>query len=224
MGTFSDRQRQRELAREATRLLRAVDRRERAKAERAPPLSSSYVELEVPEMSRDPRGQPINAPPGFIHPCRAIVAKRPPVGPGWVHELKHDGYRLQIHVRDGRVRLFTMNAQLDRTLSAHCRASRTHQGRCHLSVLMRKARLSSTTKCTRRCALSAWRASCQNDLGRFIGPGRRRCGSRSRTRRHRQQLDLTGRSERQTPSLAVRRVFLARLSASDALLQAKPKA
>jgi ATP-dependent DNA ligase len=23
-----------------------------------------------------------------------------------VHELKHDGYRLQIHVRDGRVRLY----------------------------------------------------------------------------------------------------------------------
>ena len=30
-------------------------------------------------------------------------------GPGWAHELKHDGYRLQIHVRDGRVRLYTMN-------------------------------------------------------------------------------------------------------------------
>ena len=29
--------------------------------------------------------------------------------PGWAHELKHDGYRLQIHVRDGRVRLYTMN-------------------------------------------------------------------------------------------------------------------
>jgi bifunctional non-homologous end joining protein LigD len=26
-----------------------------------------------------------------------------------VHELKHDGYRLQVHVRDGRVRLYTMN-------------------------------------------------------------------------------------------------------------------
>ena len=26
-----------------------------------------------------------------------------------VHELKHDGYRLQIHVRDGRVRLYTIN-------------------------------------------------------------------------------------------------------------------
>jgi ATP-dependent DNA ligase len=30
-------------------------------------------------------------------------------GPGWAHELKHDGYRLQIHIRDGRVRLFTRN-------------------------------------------------------------------------------------------------------------------
>jgi len=28
---------------------------------------------------------------------------------GLAHELKHDGYRLQIHVRDGRVRLYTMN-------------------------------------------------------------------------------------------------------------------
>ena len=26
-----------------------------------------------------------------------------------MHELKHDGYRLQIHIRDGRVRLYTMN-------------------------------------------------------------------------------------------------------------------
>jgi bifunctional non-homologous end joining protein LigD len=60
-------------------------------------------------MSRSSRGRPINAPSGFIHPCRPIVAQRPPSGPSWVHELKHDGYRLQIHVRDGRVRLFTMN-------------------------------------------------------------------------------------------------------------------
>jgi bifunctional non-homologous end joining protein LigD len=38
------------------------------------------------------------------------VSQRPPRGEGWVHELKHDGYRLQIHVRDGRARLYTMNA------------------------------------------------------------------------------------------------------------------
>src|SRR5262249_16036147 len=58
---------------------------------------------------RNSRGRPLNASAAFIHPCQPIVAKQPPTGPGWAHELKHDGYRLQIHVRDGRVRLFTMN-------------------------------------------------------------------------------------------------------------------
>jgi bifunctional non-homologous end joining protein LigD len=60
-------------------------------------------------MSRHSRGRPLHTPPGFIQPCRPTVAVSPPRGPGWVHELKHDGYRLQIHVRDGRVRLYTMN-------------------------------------------------------------------------------------------------------------------
>jgi bifunctional non-homologous end joining protein LigD len=58
---------------------------------------------------RNSRGRPLNAPVAFIHPCQPTVAKEPPSGPGWAHELKHDGYRLQIHVCDGRVRLFTMN-------------------------------------------------------------------------------------------------------------------
>jgi bifunctional non-homologous end joining protein LigD len=26
-----------------------------------------------------------------------------------VHEVKHDGYRLQVHIRAGRVRLYRMN-------------------------------------------------------------------------------------------------------------------
>ena len=58
---------------------------------------------------RSSRGRPKSVPAAFIHPCRPTVAKQPPQGPGWAHELKHDGYRLQIHVRDGRVRLYTMN-------------------------------------------------------------------------------------------------------------------
>jgi len=57
---------------------------------------------------RNSRGRPLTAPAAFIIPCRPVVAKQPPSGPGWAHELKHDGYRLQIHVRDGRVRLYTM--------------------------------------------------------------------------------------------------------------------
>jgi bifunctional non-homologous end joining protein LigD len=54
------------------------------------------------------RGSPRNAPAAFIH-CLPTIAKRPPIGPGWAHELKHDGYRLQLHVRENRVRLYTMN-------------------------------------------------------------------------------------------------------------------
>jgi bifunctional non-homologous end joining protein LigD len=59
--------------------------------------------------SRSSRGRPRNAPVVFINPCQPTVATKPPLGPGWAHELKREGYRLQIHVGDGRVRLHTMN-------------------------------------------------------------------------------------------------------------------
>ena len=58
---------------------------------------------------RNSRGRPRNARAVFIQPCRPTVAAQPPQGDGWAHELKHDGYRLQVHVRDGRVRLYTIN-------------------------------------------------------------------------------------------------------------------
>jgi ATP-dependent DNA ligase len=46
-------------------------------------------------------------PAAFIAPCVPTLAKEPPTGPAWVHEIKHDGYRLMVW-RDGeRVRLFT---------------------------------------------------------------------------------------------------------------------
>lgn len=48
------------------------------------------------------------APVSFIDPCLPTKVDRAPLADGWAHEIKHDGYRLQIHVRDGRVRLFTM--------------------------------------------------------------------------------------------------------------------
>jgi bifunctional non-homologous end joining protein LigD len=44
---------------------------------------------------------------GFVDPCIPTLAAKPPSGPGWVHEIKHDGYRLIVR-RDGEaVRLFT---------------------------------------------------------------------------------------------------------------------
>jgi bifunctional non-homologous end joining protein LigD len=30
---------------------------------------------------------------GAIEPCLRSGAKRPPAGPGWIHEIKHDGFR-----------------------------------------------------------------------------------------------------------------------------------
>ena len=44
---------------------------------------------------------------GFIDPCIPTRADGPPVGPDWIHEIKHDGYRMIVRKKDGRVRLFT---------------------------------------------------------------------------------------------------------------------
>ena len=52
-------------------------------------------------------GAKISLPPGFIAPCLPIPSQKAPSGSAWIHEVKHDGYRL-IARRDGnRVRLYT---------------------------------------------------------------------------------------------------------------------
>jgi ATP-dependent DNA ligase len=33
---------------------------------------------------------------GFIEPCIPTLAAKPPFGPQWVYEIKHDGYRLMV--------------------------------------------------------------------------------------------------------------------------------
>ena len=44
---------------------------------------------------------------GFVDPCVPTLSAKPPFGPDWVHEIKHDGYRLIVR-RDGKaVRLST---------------------------------------------------------------------------------------------------------------------
>jgi hypothetical protein len=47
----------------------------------------------------------------FIEPCLPSPGEQPPTGPGWVHEIKHDGYRLMAR-RDPvsvGIRLLTRN-------------------------------------------------------------------------------------------------------------------
>jgi hypothetical protein len=48
-------------------------------------------------------------PSGFIKPCLPLKAARPPSGRLWVHEIKHDGYRLMVRRDGARVRCFTKN-------------------------------------------------------------------------------------------------------------------
>jgi bifunctional non-homologous end joining protein LigD len=47
---------------------------------------------------------------GIIEPCLPSTAKVPPSGPGWLHEIKHDGFRILARRDRAGVRLFTRNA------------------------------------------------------------------------------------------------------------------
>jgi bifunctional non-homologous end joining protein LigD len=49
--------------------------------------------------------------PAFIEPCLAALNPRPPKGARWIHEIKFDGYRLQVRIELGRVRLNTRSGQ-----------------------------------------------------------------------------------------------------------------
>ena len=41
--------------------------------------------------------------PPFVEPCLATLRAAVPAGDRWVHEIKWDGYRLQIRIEDGKV-------------------------------------------------------------------------------------------------------------------------
>ena len=45
-------------------------------------------------------------PAGFIQPCQPTLVAHPPAGPGWLHEMKHDGYRLLASKEADRVTLW----------------------------------------------------------------------------------------------------------------------
>ena len=49
----------------------------------------------------------VRSAPGFIEPCLPTPSRRVPIGPGWVYEIKHDGYRLMVRKAGERVRIYT---------------------------------------------------------------------------------------------------------------------
>jgi ATP-dependent DNA ligase len=52
---------------------------------------------------------PSSAMPGFNPPQLATLKPRAPSGERWIHEIKYDDYRLQIHLNKGRITMFTRN-------------------------------------------------------------------------------------------------------------------
>ena len=62
-------------------------------------------------LMRSPLARDRRRPPGFIRPALPVLATRVPAGDGWIHELKHDGFRM-VAVRDGDdVRLWSRNGR-----------------------------------------------------------------------------------------------------------------
>jgi bifunctional non-homologous end joining protein LigD len=45
----------------------------------------------------------------YIAPCLPTLRNEPPTGPGWLHEVKFDGYRMQIHKERTDVALYSRN-------------------------------------------------------------------------------------------------------------------
>jgi bifunctional non-homologous end joining protein LigD len=48
-----------------------------------------------------------NLPTGFIQPCQPTLVANPPAGPGWLHEVKHDGFRILARKQGERVEVWS---------------------------------------------------------------------------------------------------------------------
>jgi bifunctional non-homologous end joining protein LigD len=77
--------------------------------EKSIPSGSDPLRTLIPEEegSKKEKARPARAMPPFIAPQLCISVERPPSGDNWVHEIKFDGYRVQMRVENGDVTLKT---------------------------------------------------------------------------------------------------------------------
>jgi len=62
----------------------------------------------MPRSRKSPATVGFKAPyPGFIEPALATSIDKVPSGERWLHEIKFDGYRVQVHLRDAAITVFT---------------------------------------------------------------------------------------------------------------------
>jgi bifunctional non-homologous end joining protein LigD len=66
------------------------------------------VELRVAFQRKKPEAIGVKAAfPGFIEPALASSIEKVPSGHRWVHEIKFDGYRVQLHIANDDIKIFT---------------------------------------------------------------------------------------------------------------------
>ncbi len=85
----------------------------RAKAFKADAIWNSKSRKDEGEPARVIKAKPMAKTkkvahlPKFVAPQLCKLVDAPPSGAGWVHEVKFDGYRMQLRVEGGKARLFT---------------------------------------------------------------------------------------------------------------------
>jgi bifunctional non-homologous end joining protein LigD len=58
------------------------------------------------------RSRHLPPPAGFVEPCRPTLVTSPPAGPGWLHEVKHDGFRILARKQGERVNVWSRRGAL----------------------------------------------------------------------------------------------------------------
>lgn len=81
----------------------------RAKAFKADAIwqSKSRKDKDSEKVEPTAKAKKISSLPRFVEPQLCRLVDQPPSGAGWVHEVKFDGYRMQLHVADSKAKLFT---------------------------------------------------------------------------------------------------------------------
>jgi bifunctional non-homologous end joining protein LigD len=54
--------------------------------------------------------------PGFVEPALASSIEKAPAGERWIHEVKFDGHRVQVHLASAAVKIHAARQRLDQTL------------------------------------------------------------------------------------------------------------
>jgi hypothetical protein len=67
-----------------------------------PTFSAMSVTRELRRRLQSDRSSP------RFEPCLPRPVQHPPAGPGWIHEIKHDGFRIMAHRRGRSIRLLTL--------------------------------------------------------------------------------------------------------------------